>query len=148
MTRLILLTALALSACSAHQLAYNPEPAVPPALVLGRFTDDYDNQYDITATDWIQLPHGRFHVVKWNPDEQYLIAQNDSSNSNAPGKWTRIDWMEFPGMEPFTWGFCLSAYDAGTRREAEASAIAQRSTPRTGCNSYPFSRMKRKADDR
>ena len=119
-----------------------PSAAAPPAL-LGSFSDDYDNHFTITPTDWLQLPHGRFHIVEWNPGEQYLIARNDSANKSAPGKWTRIDWMDFSGMEPYTWGFCLSAYDAPTRAAATAAAIAKRETPRTGCNGFPFSRMKR-----
>lgn len=142
--RLVIALVLLLAGCSARSLAYDITPQPPPPFMLGSFADDYDNEYEITPTDWVQLPHGRFHIVYWNSDEQYLLAQNDSANSSAPGKWSRIDWMEFTGMEPYTWGFCLSAYNAESRRDAEARAIAQRSTPRTGCNSYPFSRMKPK----
>jgi hypothetical protein len=80
--------------------------------------------------------------VAWWPDQQYLIARNDTANSFAPGKWTRIDWMKFEGMAPYTWGFCLTAFEAPTADSAAATAPADRETPRTGCNGYPFSRLR------
>jgi hypothetical protein len=81
--------------------------------------------------------------VAWNSARQYLIAQNDSANASAPGLWTRIDWVTLADMAPYNWAFCLSAYEAPTRAAAEAVTIANRETPRTGCNGYPFSRMRR-----
>lgn len=77
------------------------------------------------------------------PARRYLIAWNDSSNATAPGLWTRIDWIPLSGMPPYAWAFCLSAYEAPSRAAAEATAIARPDTPRTGCNGYPFSRMRR-----
>ena len=37
----------------------------------------------------------------------------------------------------------LSAWDAKTQADAERADIARRDTPKTGCNGYPFSRMRR-----
>lgn len=118
----------------------NQTPA--PPLVLGRFTDDYGNRYHISDSAWVQLPHGRYRIALWKSADRYLVAQNDSANTHAPGKWTRIDWMAFEGMAPYTWGFCMTAYEAATWEAAEATPPAERSTPRTGCKGYPFSRMK------
>lgn len=115
----------------------------PPAEVLGQFVDDYGNAFNISAQLFEQLPHGRFHIVEWNVAERFFIAQNDSANSSDAGRWTRVDWMPFENMAPFTWGFCLTAYRAASREEARATPAANRATPRTGCNGYPFSRMKR-----
>jgi hypothetical protein len=109
--------------------------------------DDYGNEYEISRTAWIQLPHGTFHVVEWHPAEQFLLARNDSANSSAPGRWTRIDWMDLPGMRPYSWAFCLSAYDEPTQEAALEKAVARRETPRTGCNGFPFSRMKSRGRD-
>lgn len=36
-----------------------------------------------------------------------------------------------------------SAWDAKTQADAERADIARRDTPKTGCNGYPFSRMRR-----
>ena len=115
----------------------------PPTEILGDFQDDYDNHFRISATEWVQLPHGRFHVVSWDPRAQYFIARNDSANASAPGRWSRIDWMWLPGMAPYAWGFCLAAYDKVSRAEAERTTIARRETPKIGCNGFPFSRMRR-----
>lgn len=112
-------------------------------MLLGDFVDDYGNRFAISASTWTQLPHGRLRVVKWNEAGQYLVAQNDPSNRSAPGLWTRIDWVMLTDMAPFAWAFCLSAYEAPTAAAAESTTVARRETPRTGCNGYPFSRMRR-----
>ena len=115
----------------------------PPALVLGEFVDDYGGRHTVSHEQWVQHPANRYRIVRWSPEGQYLIAQNDSSNRGAPRRWTRIDWMPLPGMPPYEWAFCFSAYDAATAAVAESSAVARRSTPRTGCNGFPFTRMRR-----
>ncbi len=117
--------------------------ASAPTMLVGHFTDDYDNAYEITDTLWTQLPHGRFHIVEWDTLAGFLIAQNDSSNAYAPGLWSRIDWVKLDSMPPYGWAFCLSAYEAATMEEAKAATAADKSNPRVGCNGYPFSRMKR-----
>ena|GEM_PF-1342367 len=120
-----------------------PSSGPPPQSMLGDFVDDYGNRFLIARWEWTQMPHGKFNVTKWVPSAHYLIAQNDSSNSGAPGKWTRIDWVTLEGMPPWEWAFCLSAYEAPTADSAEATRIAKPGTPRTGCNGHPYSRMKR-----
>ncbi len=114
-----------------------------PAELLGAFRDDYGNDFRISDSVFAHLPRSRYRVVEWNVAERYLIAQNDSLNASDAGLWTRIDWMPFSGMEPFTWGFCLTAYKAPTEAAARATPPADRAAPRTGCNGYPFSRMQR-----
>lgn len=142
MLRPLALVILALTAC-AHP-ATSPAPAsAPPALLLGDFQDDYGNRFTITPTEWLHRPRARYHIVKWDVPRQFAIAQNDSLNRGQPNRWTRIDWMLLPGMPPYEWGFCLTAYDAPTAAAAEATPPAVRETPKTGCNGFPFSRMKR-----
>lgn len=138
----VLLLAVSLAAC-AHNPSHPGSRNTPDRALLGDFEDDYSNRFTITAQEWFQPPHGRFHIVAWHTAEQYLIAQNHSANASDGGKWTRIDWMSFSGMEPFTWGFCLSAYAAPSAAAAESVRTAKRSTPKTGCNGFPFSRMRR-----
>lgn len=50
--------------------------------------------------------------------------------------------MRLSDLAPYTWAFCLTAYKAPTAESARATTAANRATPRTGCNGYPFSRMK------
>lgn len=116
-------------------------------MVLGTFEDDYSSRHVVTATEW---RHGRaatYHIVEWHPAEQFLVAQNDQANPSDPGKWTRIDWMPLPPSgnndQTFTWAFCMSAYNASSREIARSTDVAKRATPRTGCNGFPFTRMKR-----
>jgi hypothetical protein len=111
--------------------------------VLGNFTDDYGITYSINDTLWVQNPSSKYHIIKWNPEKQYLVARNDAGNKTDGNKYTRIDYMTFNGMEPYLWGFCLTVYDAETDVIAEQTAAADRQNPKKGCNGYPFSRMKK-----
>jgi hypothetical protein len=106
------------------------------------FRDDYDNASAVSTARFDQLPSGRFHIVEWHVTERYFIARNDAANPSDPGLWTRIDWMPLEGMPPYTWAFCMTAYKAPTRAAARATAPPDRTVPRTGCNGYPFSRMR------
>ena len=115
----------------------------PPAYVLGTFIDDYGGHHTISATQWRQGDEDRYHIVRWNADGHYLIAENESGSSPASlGEWTRIDWIRLDGMPPYTWAFCFSAYQMRTAAAAESSMVAKADTPRNGCNGYPFTRMR------
>lgn len=113
-----------------------------PSFIKGNFTDDYGIKYSINDTLWVQHPNTKYHIVKWNEKEQYLIAKNGSGHKADENKYTRIDFMTFEGMSPWNWGFCLTAYKASSDLEAEQTAAADRKNPKKGCNGYPFSRMK------
>ncbi|GGH09310.1 hypothetical protein [Mucilaginibacter phyllosphaerae] len=115
-----------------------------PALFKGNFVDDYGIRYTVNDTLFMQLPRTRYHIIKWNVKDQYIVARNDAQNPGEGGLYTRIDYMQFSNMDPWKWGFCLSVYDAKTDQIAEATAKADRQNPRKGCNGFPFSRMKRK----
>ena len=121
-----------------------PSSGRAPADLVGEFEDDYGNSFRVSDTAFIQLPRARYQIIEWNSVEQYIIARNGEANPSDAGLWTRIDWMTFNGMEPFTWGFCLTEYRAPTAAAARATPPAVRATPRTGCNGFPFSRMRRK----
>lgn len=114
-----------------------------PSIIKGRFTDDYGIKYSINDSLWTQLPDAKYHIIKWNPKEQYLLVRNDANNPSAGNLFTRIDYMEFSNMEPYKWGFCLTVFDATSAQEAEKKATADRKNPKTGCGGFPFSRMKR-----
>jgi hypothetical protein len=90
-----------------------------------------------------QHPGIKYHIIKWNLKDNYFIAKNDAANPSEQNLYSRIDFMEFTGMEPFRWGFCLTVYDAPTDSIAETKAVADRQNPRKGCGGFPFSRMKR-----
>ncbi len=137
---LVLSCLMTLAAC-VRQTAL-PAPEAPPAMLLGTFTDDYDGTYRITASTWQHGSRSVYEIAAWHADSQYAIARNADANPSAGGRWTRIDWMRLDGMAPYTWAYCLSAHDAPTREAAEAVRIAKRETPRTGCNGFPFSRMR------
>lgn len=114
-----------------------------PAFMQGNFIDDYSIRYNITDSLWTQKPGIKYHIIKWNVKEKYLIAKNDDKNPSEAGLYSRIDYMPFSNMQPFTWGFCLTVYNAKTDSIAEFSTKADRENPKKGCVGFPFSRMKR-----
>ncbi len=114
-----------------------------PQILKGNFMDDYGIRYTITDSLWIQHPAIRYHILKYNSKENYIIAKNDETNSSNPSLYTRIDYMLFTNMKPYEWGFCLSVYNAITDSAAEFTYKADRENPRKGCNGFPFSRMKK-----
>ena len=126
--------------CTNRKAVQNIEGSAPP-LLIGNYEDDYGIRHTIGENLWYQHPDSRYRIVHWFPEAQYLIAQNDESNASDGGLWTRIDWLELSGMPPYAWAFCISAYNAPSAEDAIGVNIAQRETPETGCNGYPFSRM-------
>ena len=114
-----------------------------PAFLKGTFEDDYGIKYTINDSLWIQQPNAKYHIINCDTTEQYLLVQNDKANKTDGGLFTRIDYMNFTGMEPFRWGFCLTIYNADTLEKAKATIIADRRNPKIGCSGFPFSRMKK-----
>lgn len=139
-TSVVALLACAAAAGGCASLAARRAP--PPSL-LGAFDDDYGGRHTVSRTEWRQGTKARYAIVEWAPTERYLIARNTDDHPTAPGKWTRIDWVTLDGMAPWTWAFCFSAYDAPSRDSAAATRVAKPETPRTGCNGFPYSRLKR-----
>ncbi len=113
-----------------------------PEYLFGNFEDDYEIQYSVSDSLFFMKPDTKFHILSWNTDEQYFIAENDTANEFDGGLYSRIDWMKFENMLPYEWGFCLTAYKAPSPDSAKSTKAADRLNPKTGCNEFPFSRMK------
>ncbi len=144
--RLLSASAIVLTTLACAHSSPRARPAAPPPIMLGAFEDDYRGRYTISATTWDHGTRSRYHIVRWDVPGQFLIARNDSANPGDKGRWTRIDWLPLGGMPPYTWAYCYSAYNAPSAAVAEAVSVAKRATPRTGCNGFPFSRMRPAAD--
>lgn len=114
-----------------------------PHIFIGTFTDDYGSTYHINNKEWIHDKKIRYHLLSYNKDSLYFIARNDEANPSDKSLYTRIDVMYLKSMDPWKWGFCLTAYKAKTFEEAVNTAAADRANPRQGCGGYPFTRMKR-----
>jgi hypothetical protein len=139
---IIFLTALIFSNCTNTAKLTGNEKTVVPAYLLGKFTDDYGITYDITNSVWEQQPGGKYAILKYDSAGQYFIAKTNQGKPSDTILYARIDVMKFENMEPYTWGFCYTAYQAKTFTEAEKVAAADRKNPRKGCGGFPFSRMK------
>jgi hypothetical protein len=113
-----------------------------PSWVKGNFNDDYGISYSISNSIWLQHPNARYHILKCNYKEQYIIVRNDGNNQSGRELYIRIDYIQLKNMDPWSWGYCYSVYDAKNDSLAENTYKADRQDPRKGCNGFPFSRMK------
>ena len=138
----LLFISLFLACNSGDKFKVQEESTFIPDYLIGNFEDDYEIQYSVTDSSFILLPNSVYHIKEWDINEQYFIAQNDNSNSYDPSKWSRIDWIQLSNMEPYVWAFCLSIYNAESAEEAKQSDNIEPESPKTGCNNFPFSRMK------
>ncbi|HWR32886.1 MAG TPA: hypothetical protein VN451_05150 [Chitinophagaceae bacterium] len=130
---------LLLISCSAIQKLTTP---VLPRWMKGNFSDDYDIRYTISDTMFSMDGLAKYHILSLNEKEQFLFVRNDTSNKTDKGLFTRLDYMRFTGMEPYTWGYCFTVYNAMDSMTAIRKKAADRNNPKSGCNGYPFSRMK------
>ena len=104
-----------------------------PVVLPSEFSDDYGIRYSISDLVWLQQPSTSYHILRWNKEKQYVIAKNGVQNKSDAGLYTRIDYMKFSGMEPYTWGFCLSVYKAASDSVAEFGPNkTDRTNPRKG----------------
>ncbi len=110
---------------------------------LGSFVDDYGIKYEVKNDLWVQEPNIKYHILEWNEKGKFIIARNDKNNPTDKKLYTRIDLTNFENMGDFKWGFCLTKYDATTFNHAKNWDVTDKQIPKTGCNGFPFSRMKR-----
>ncbi len=71
-----------------------------PDYSLFEFQDDYNIEYQLSDDICVQKPSTRYHIIKWDIENQYLIAQNDSLNAYDGNLYSRIDWVKFDNMPP------------------------------------------------
>jgi hypothetical protein len=130
-----------LVACAPHEPPVDRSDTRP--ILLGDFIDDYGIRYVVTEELWRQGEDAQFEIAEWNGRGRFIIARNGAENPGEAGLWTRIDWVLLESGDDFEWAFCYAIYDALSQEAARAGAPSDRETPRTGCNGFPFSRMRR-----
>ena len=134
-----------LAACRSTEATDQTDAALKadPRLI-GHFEDDYGAHYTISESLWQVHPGGLYHVDYWDNEDLFVIVQNDENNGANPNMWTRVDWAILDEEQaPWEWGFCLTVYDAPSSTAAASAVPALRDTLLTGCNGFPFTRMKR-----
>lgn len=114
-----------------------------PTFLIGKFEDDYGVNYQIDQQVFRLLPNDKFHIISVNKAEGFLILQNDSLNTYAPSLFTRIDYQKLEDMKPYEWAFCFSSFKEASIKNATNRVNTQKTDLMTGCNGFPFSRMKK-----
>jgi hypothetical protein len=112
-----------------------------PPFPTGRFTDDYGSTHTVSANEWLHGAYTKMEIRAWHSTKRYLLAVSDPApGAESSAKWVRLDWVPLQ-MAPWTWAYCLIAYDAPTAEAAEANDTARPDTPRSGCGRFPFTRL-------
>jgi hypothetical protein len=140
MRRVSLLLVLALVSLVASCRASLGSGSRPP-FPTGSFVDDYGSTHTISAAEWRQDAYTRTQIFRWNPTARYILGRSIPKDSTKASGWVRIDWIKLDSP-PYTWAYCIIAYDKPDAAAAEAVTTAKPDTPRTGCNGFPFTRLK------
>lgn len=141
--RLVVISCVVLSVLSATGAQDRTGESTVPQALLGEFVDDYGVRYVVSEEHWRQGEYARYAIAEWNAEERFLIGRNDAENRTDAGLWTRIDWVLLEPGTDFEWAFCYAVYDAESAEAARTRSPSDREAPRTGCNGFPFSRMRR-----
>ena len=109
--------------------------------LIGEFVDDWGTVYDVTAesvTIRVESDSSVYHVLRYDNESEYLVAENDADNLYYPGEFSRIDWSDADG----TTYLCHISYDAIDAEAAEAITSADRTRLSTdGCNGFEWSSL-------
>lgn len=133
----VLLVIVLLATSCRASMGSGPRPPFP----TGAFVDDYGSTHTISAAEWRQDAYTRTQIVRWNPSARYILGRSIPKDSSGSAGWVRIDWIPLDSP-PYTWAYCIIAYDKPDAASAEAVTTAKPDTPRTGCNGFPYTRLK------
>lgn len=105
--------------------------------VIGNFVDTYNGTHTISSTQWSN-GSSTYNLIENYTADKYIIAQNGSSNTYNPSKYSRFDWV-ISGTDLY---YCQIAYDKDTAAEAKAVNTAVDTSPSTGgCGSFAWSKI-------
>lgn len=127
---------IALAGCSATGVT------TAPLALRGVFLDDYGTVHQIDDTSWVQGGTTRYRVESWHAKPHFLLTRLVSEDAGVSERFVRFDWVDLPQGSEWRWAFCIMVWDAPTRERALEVPPADRSNPRSGCNNYPFTRMR------
>ena len=99
--------------------------------IAGTYNDTNGYFHEITSTQWAMYStqgDAFYRVSAYSNDDTYVIAQNDASNAENPGLWSRFDWVIW---DDDVW-ICHTATDAESEDAALASDTADASNPPGG----------------
>ncbi len=110
--------------------------------IAGSYMDEWGISHEISDDAW-KMDTGMgsvdtYHVLSFDNDANYLVAQNDAQNAFNPNLYSRFDWTEFDGA---LW-YCQTVFDAATPQDAENATPADPTDPSVGgCGSFPWTNL-------
>lgn len=111
---------------------------VAPLEIAGQYTDSWGGTYQITSATWDQGTSGLYNIAEYDNDGNWLVAQNDATNTYNPGMWSRMDWTTNAG----TLYYCQTAYAAETQQAAKDTPAADATDPETaGCGGFSWTAL-------
>ncbi len=101
---------------------------VPELEVIGSY-DDGTLGHEITQNEWTIDTSTVFAISQYDNDADFLVAQNDSANTENPDLWSRFDWTYDTG----DLYYCHIVGDAADEATAAADETADPADLATGC---------------
>ncbi|EDM81936.1 hypothetical protein PPSIR1_05698 [Plesiocystis pacifica SIR-1] len=105
--------------------------------IVGEYVDEWGSEHTITDAQW-QQDALLFHVLDYDNEADYLIAENDANNEWSAGLFSRFDWA-WDGDSLY---YCQTVYDAEAAEAAEAAEPADAANLAGGCGEgFPWTLM-------
>lgn len=117
-------------------------PAQGPLEIIGNYSDNFGGTHQVTQTRWVSGTLG-FQIRTYSNGGNFLVAQNDASNSCppfdcSPNKFSRFSWTTFQT----SLYFCQNPFDAETFEAAFTAAAPDATDPSTGgCGGFFWSQL-------
>ncbi len=101
--------------------------------------DEWATEHTITDYAWTQTSSfgsSIYNITQFDNAGNWVIAQNDASNSLNPSLWSRLDWTWYMDA----WYVCQTVYGAATEQSALDTPAADSTDPTTGgCGGFTWS---------
>ncbi|HCP45440.1 MAG TPA: hypothetical protein DIU15_05330, partial [Deltaproteobacteria bacterium] len=105
--------------------------------ISGVWADAWGGTHTIDNATWSDSYGSSFSVSQFHNNSQFLVAQNDPTNSFNAGQWSRFDWT---WDESNTLWYCQTCFDCADEAAAVATAAASTADPATtGCGGFAWS---------
>lgn len=106
--------------------------------IIGKYSDSWGGAHIISNTVWDQGGMmGRFNIIHFDNESEFIIAQNDSNNEFSADLWSRMDWT-YSASELY---FCQIVFDAETEQAALEADSADREDMDGGCNGFGWTKL-------
>ena len=111
-------------------------PLYEPIPIRGEWYDTFGGYQLIQEWEWVSGDY-RFAVTDYSVEDQWIVAQNASTNPFNPDLWSRFEWTEAEGGVYY----CQVAFAEETEADALAAGPADETDLDAGCAGFSWTQL-------